>query len=92
MTEEITNPLYGVLNLNMTQFKHHAKRVADMRANNVHHETIDMALSEMNSFQNRVVELCEESGLSAHLILEHGIDPYVPRQGNGGNGSARRTD
>ncbi len=83
MVAKITNPLYGALNFNMNQYKYYVDTVAKMRVNNEHHELIDVAITDLNQFENRIIEICQGSGLSFDLILEHGIDPYVPREKNG---------
>ncbi len=79
MVKEITNPLFGRLNLFYSQLQAVGNRVATMRADNIPHEEIDVELSYMGQLNSRLAEICHENHLNITKLLEQGVEAVAPR-------------
>lgn len=79
MVNEITNPLFGKLNLFYGQLQSVGDKVAVMRANGTPHEEIDSELSYMGQLNHRLAEICSENSLNITTLLEQGVEAVVSR-------------
>ena len=79
MTEEITNPLFGRLNLFYGQLKTTGERVAGMRVNGTVHEEIDVELSYMGQLNIKLATICSENHLDIDTLMEKGVEAVVSR-------------